>query len=150
MTEPNVVLTLRRKRDEIENAIAAYRGKLEEAERDLSAVAATLRLFELGDQREQFPAYADISRLWKRGEIVKVCRAALEAEGPLDTRELALRVLRAKGLDEGDAVLRKSVAYRIVQALGLAAKRGTTLTSEGKRKGVRVWIPLALLPPQIV
>lgn len=77
------------------------------AERDLSTVAATLRLFELGDQAEQFPACADISRFWKRGEIVKVFRAALEAEGPLDAREFALRVLRAKGLDEGDAVLRK-------------------------------------------
>ena len=138
MSEPNVVLTLRRKRDEIESVIAAYRDKIEAAERDLSAVAATLRLFELGDQPEQFPAYASIGRLWKRGEMVRVCRAALEAEGPLDTRELALRVLRAKGLDEGDAVLRKSVAFRIVQALGIAAKRGT-VASAGKRKGVRVW-----------
>ena len=64
----------------------------------MSAVAATLRLFELGDAPEVFPAYAAISWLWKRGEIVKVCQAALEAEGPLDTRELALRVLRAKAI----------------------------------------------------
>ena len=67
--ETQVVVTLRQKRDEIESVIAVYRKKLEAAERDLSAVAATLRLLELGDQREQFPACADISRLWKRGAL---------------------------------------------------------------------------------
>jgi len=138
MADPQVLSTLRRKRDEIESAIAVYRKKIDEAERDLSAVAATIRLFELNGEPQQFPAYADIGRLWKRGEIVAVCREALAKEGPLDTRELALRVIRAKELDEGDGVLRKTVAYRIVQALSIAAKRGT-ISDDGKRRGVRVW-----------
>ena len=56
--------------------------------------------------------------------MVTVCREALAAEGPLDTRELAVRVIRAKGLDEGDKVLRQTVAFRVVQALSIAAKRG--------------------------
>jgi hypothetical protein len=56
----------------------------------------------------------------------------------LDTRELALRVIRDKGLDEADKVMRESVAFRVVQALGIAAKRGA-IGSLGKRKGVRVW-----------
>jgi len=34
---------------------------------------------------------------------------------------LALRVIRAKELDEGDGVLRKTVAFRIGQALSIAA-----------------------------
>ena len=108
------------------------------AERDLSAVAATLRLFELGDQHEQFPAHLALGRFFRRGEILGVCKAALAADGPLDTRELALRVIRAKGLDEGDKVLRKTVAYRVVQALTMAAKRGK-VGDEGRSKGVRVW-----------
>jgi hypothetical protein len=45
------------------------------------------------------------------------CRQALEHEGPLDTRELAIRVMRSKGLDEADRLMRVSVAYRITQAL---------------------------------
>jgi hypothetical protein len=138
MADPHVLSTLRRKRDDIESAIATYRKKIDEAERDLSAVAATLRLFELNGEPQQFPAYADVGRLWKRGEIVTVCRDALAKEGPLDTRELALRVIRAKELDESDSVLRKTVAYRIVQALSIAAKRGR-ITGAGKRQGVRVW-----------
>jgi len=76
-----------------------------------------------------------------RGEIVTVCRAALEAEGPLDTRESALHVNRAKRLDEADNVLRKAVAFRIVQALSFAAKRGKIASEGGVRKGVRVWRP---------
>jgi hypothetical protein len=138
MTEPQVLSTLRRKRDEIENAIAAYRAKIEEAERDHAAIVATICLFETRDGSNAIKPWADLSRLWKRGEIVQVCRAALEAEGPLDTRELALRVIRAKGLDESDRLIRRAVAYRIVQALGIAAKRQKIVGME-LRKGVRVW-----------
>lgn len=138
MADPQIVSTLTRKRDEIEAAIATYEKQIEAAKRDLASVAATLRLFEINGEPQQFPAYASIGRLWKRGEMVKVAKAALEAEGPLDTRELALRVVRAKGLDEGDKVLRQSVSYRLIQCLSMGAKRGT-IGSLGKRKGVRIW-----------
>ncbi|MCW2283657.1 hypothetical protein M2323_001429 [Rhodoblastus acidophilus] len=138
MADPLAISILRRKRDEIESAIAAYEAKIEEAKRDLSAVNTTLRLFELNGEPEQFPVYVEVRHLFKRGEIVKLCRAALAEEGPLDNRELALRVVRAKGLDEGDKVLRKSVSFRIVQALSMAARRGT-VGDGGKRKGVRLW-----------
>ena len=138
MADPQIVTTLTRKRDEIEATIIAYEKRIADAKRDLAAVAATLRLFEMNGEPQQFPSYASIGRLWKRGEMVKACRVALEAEGPLDTRELALRVLKAKGLDEGDKVLRQAVAFRIVQALGMAAKRGA-IGNAGRRKGVRLW-----------
>ena len=140
MANPQILTTLRRKRDDIESAIATYEAKIEEARRDLASVAATIRLFEINGEARQFPVYADIGRLWKRGEMVTVCREALAKEGPLDTRELAVRVLRAKGMDEADKVLRHAVAFRIVQALEIAAKRGT-IGNGGKRKGVRVWHP---------
>ena len=80
----------------------------------------------------------DISRLWKRGEMFGVCKAALAKEGPLDTRELAVRVIAEKGLDGIDSVLRQSVAYRIVQMMTMNWKRGL-VGSSGKRKSVRVW-----------
>ena len=138
MAEPQVVNTLQSKRADIESAIAAYEKKIEAAKRDLSAVNATIRLFEIAGERQEFPAYMDISRLWKRGEMFQVCKAALAKEGPLDTRELAVRVVEAKGLDTGDTVLRQSVAYRIVQSMTLNTRRGAVGTT-GKRKGVRLW-----------
>ena len=64
--------------------------------------------------------------------------ASIKAEGPLDTRELAARVVKAKGLDETDTVLRSSIGYRVVQSLGIACKPGA-IGDGGRRKGIRVW-----------
>lgn len=138
MSDPNVLLTLRRRRDAINDAIKAYEDKLETARRDLAHIAATIRLFEIGDEPLQFPVYMDIGRLFRPREIGKLCHEALAIESPLDTRELALRVMRAKGMDESDKVLRSTVAHRVVQALSMRLKRGL-ITSEGKRDGVRLW-----------
>ena len=80
----------------------------------------------------------DIGRLFRPREIGKLCHAALALESPLDTRELALRVMRAKGMDESDKVLRSSVAHRVVQALSMQLKRGQ-IASAGKLGGVRLW-----------
>src|SRR6478672_10900042 len=118
MADPHIVSTLQRKRDDIENAIAAYQKKIEAAKRDLAHVNATLAMFAAPEGRTQFPVYMDTLRLFKRGEIVTICKAALKA-GPLDTRELALAVIKAKGMDAKDAVLRRSIAFRIVQALNM-------------------------------
>ena len=81
MAEPQIVSTLRRKRDDMQAAIEAYEAKIEAAKHDLAAVNATLRLFELSGETLQSPAYVDLGRLWKRGEIVTVCREALVPKG---------------------------------------------------------------------
>lgn len=138
MVDPQVVVTLQRKRDDIERVIVAYEKKIEAAKRDLAHVNATLAMFEAPEGRTQFPVYMDTLRLFKRGEIVTICKAAITKQGPLDTRELALAVLKAKGLDAKDTVLRRSIAFRIVQALRLQMKRRAVIALP-KRKGVRVW-----------
>lgn len=137
MADPQIVNTLRTKRDDIERVIAEYEKKIEAAKRDLAHVNATLAMFEAPEGRTQFPVYMDTLRLFKRGEIVAICKTALK-DGPMDTRELALAVIEAKGMDVKDAVLRRSIAFRIVQAMYLQAKRGKVGTLP-KRKGVRVW-----------
>ncbi len=117
MAESQTLVVLRRKRDEIERAIANYEKQLEAARRDLAHVNATLRMFESPEARTEFPVYVDTLRLFKRGELAAICK---------------------KGLDEGDSVLRQSIAYRIVQALRLQWKRGKVMSPE-KRDGVRLW-----------
>jgi len=64
--------------------------------------------------------------------------AAPKAEGPLDTRELAYRVMRAKGLDTGDSVLKQAVAHRIVRTLRMKARRND-IDGNYRRKGVCLW-----------
>lgn len=129
---------LRKKRDQIRDAVAAYEMRLREAQADLAHVNATLRLFEASGDPADFPSYVDLNRVLRRGETTSICMAALEAEGPLDTRELTLRVMRAKGLEEGDKVLAQALALRIVQTLRMRAKRGKVDGTE-RRKGVCVW-----------
>lgn len=42
---------------------------------------------------------------------------ALAAHGSLNIRQLALKVMAAKGLDTGDKLLAKAVAGRLIHAL---------------------------------
>jgi len=98
MGEPIVILALRKKRDRIEGAIASYERKIKEAQADLAHVTASLRLFELSGDPREFPAYIDLNRILRRGETTRLCIDSLQAEGPLDTRQLAQRVMAAKGL----------------------------------------------------
>jgi hypothetical protein len=51
------------------------------------------------------------------------------------TRELTQRVMVAKGLNDGDKVLARSIALRIVQTLRL---KRTKLDGKEKRKGVSI------------
>lgn len=136
----HVVSTLTAKRNEIETHIKALRAQLAVAERDLSSVTAVLALYELTPATElRFPAYAHLNRLFVYGEMFKLCKQALEEAGkPLTTREIALAVIRAKGWDDTDVMLRKAVAYRLIQSLGRAANQGR-IKDAGKVKGVRLW-----------
>lgn len=139
MTDPQIVTTLRSKRDHIESYIRALEKKIEEARHDLAHVNATLRLFELDGGQGDVPVYMGTRRIFKYGEIFEICSMALvDAPSGLDTRELALTVIKAKGLDESDPVLRKTVAHSIVDVLLQRMRRGK-IASSGKRKGVRVW-----------
>jgi len=138
MAEPQIVNTLRSKRDELERIIVSYEMAATAARRDLAHVNATLEMFERDGALTAYPSRMSIVRMFKRGEIFRLCNAALaEAQG-LDTRELALAVIRAKGINENDTVLRKAIGFRIVQVMLRQEARGH-VAAAGKRRGVMVW-----------
>jgi len=136
--EIRTVTTLKSKRHKIIASIANYERALEQARADLSHVNACIAMFEVSGEPGDVTPYIDLHRLFKRGEVIAICKDALAREGELDTRQLAHRVMIAKGLDTGDKVLSRSLCIRIVQALRMQAKRGK-VTALDKRKGVRVW-----------
>lgn len=136
--EKLIPLGLQRKRDEICGVIAPYERLIREAQQDLAHVNAALRLFEATGEAADLPPYVDLNRVLKRGETTKICMDALAAEGPLDTRQLALRVIRAKGLSESDKVLAQTVALCVVQTLRMRARRNK-VDCITKTKGVCVW-----------
>ena len=163
MGTPTSIFQLRRKRNDIRDAIASYEIKLREARADLAAVLSTLRLFEVTGDPADLTPYMDLNRLFRRGETTELCIAALQEEGELDTRELTARVMAAKGLDASDKVLFQAIALRVVQTLRIRALRGKLIDGSKRRRGVCVWrltsadgaannlstgaTPDALLPP---
>ncbi len=138
MGEPLSISILRKKRDQVRTMVAAYEAKLKEAQVDLAHINATLRLFEAAGEPSDFPAYVDLNRVFRRGETTRICLEALRNEGPLDTREIGLRVLRAKGIDETDVILRNGVNFRVIHALTRSEKRGL-IVKIGKSKRAFVW-----------
>jgi len=71
--------------------------------------------------------------------------AVAASGGPLTARERAMAIIRAKGWDEQDKVLRSAICYRLIQALNMQAKRGN-VARLGKQRGVIVWTLSAALP----
>ncbi len=123
MAEIRTVTTLRSKRSGIIASIANYEKKLVQARADLAHITATITIFEASGDLEEIPPYVDIHRCFKRGEAIALCKEAL-THGQLNTRQLALRVMAAKGLDTGDKVLAKAVAARLIHALRQQCRRG--------------------------
>lgn len=136
MREVRTVTTLTSKREELERAIVGYERALEKARADLSHVIACIAMFD--NEATDAPRYADVHRLFRRGEMMRLAKAELAKGEALDTREIATRVMATKGFDTTDNVLRKAVSFRLVQALSMQCKRGR-VGDAGKRRGVRLW-----------
>lgn len=139
MSDPQIVVTLRTKRADLERQLQAIEAQADATRIALSHVSAVIALYEAGDEPQAFPAHMNLSRLFRRGDLWKLAKAALEAAGsPQTTRELATYVIAAKGWNGEDRPLRTAVTYRLVQALTMQAKRGK-VASPGKQAGVKVW-----------
>ncbi len=140
MADSQTVIQLKAKQAELQDVIVYLEGKLQEARNDLIHVNAVLRLFEIGsDPKLQFPAHINLSRMFGQGELMALALASLKTRGgEVTTREIAADVVKAKGWDESDRVLRSSVAHRLVHALTKARTR-RTVRSPGYLLGVRVW-----------
>ena len=84
-------------------------------------------------------AYAGAAKAMKRTEMFSLCKAALEAAGmSLDTRELALHVITARGWSVDDRRLRITVAHRLTTMLARYSRMGQ-VRNEGLRNAVTLW-----------
>jgi hypothetical protein len=79
----------------------------------------------------------DVHRLFKRGEQTRLCLAAL-VDGPLTTRQLALYVMKAKGLNQADKVLAKSIGGRLTHAMRMLKRQGRVIAT-GRVKAALIW-----------
>ena len=145
MTEIRTVTTLLSKREEIQASIKLYERRMLQARADLAHINACIAIFEASGDGEDLSSYVDTHQLFARGEIITLCKEAL-ANGPKSTKELALYVMGAKGLDVGDKVLAHAMASRMIHALRQQWRRGL-LIGDRKIHGARVWELPANPPP---
>jgi len=137
MIESRTAETLRNKRGEIARSIDSYEKKLAQARADLAHIDAAIAIFATGGDALAVTPYVDIHRLFKRGEMVAICRDAMKT-GPKNTRELSALILEAKGLDAGDRVLAKAISYKLIHALRIQARTGK-MVGVGRYKAARIW-----------
>jgi hypothetical protein len=97
MADAVVIQMLKQKRAEISGVIAAYLVKIAQAKHDLAHINASICLFEGGEQERA--QYIVSHGFFKKGEIADICVRLLKADGELDTRQLAERVMCERQLD---------------------------------------------------
>jgi hypothetical protein len=137
MAEIRTVTTLRRKRDEISRSIRLYEKQLAQAHSDLAHVTAAIRIFEVSSKPADMARYVDTYRLFKRGEPLANCAAAL-AKGLHDTRKLALAMMAARSMDRADTVLAKG-PDEPAHSLGTDAGTARAGAPGGEAEAVTVW-----------
>jgi hypothetical protein len=137
MIESRTAETLRNKRSEIARSIDDYEKRLAQARADLAHIDAAIAIFATSGDALAVTPYVDIHRLFKRGEMVAICRGALKT-GPKNTRELSALILEAKGLNAGDRVLAKAISYKLIHALRIQARMGK-IVGLGRHKAARIW-----------
>jgi hypothetical protein len=130
-----ILNTLNSKRREIEAHIGKLEADLAQARRDLSAVLACIVVFS-GDAPVP-KSYMNLSKLFPRHELPKLCKTALEA-GPRSTREIAVHIMSVRELDLSDRHLRKAVAYKVVQVMR-RWERQKVVSRAGRAENAVVW-----------
>ena len=137
MSESLLSENLADKRKQIQAYIGSLEADLEQARRDLSAIAATERVFQA--RGPNVTAYMHPAHVFPRHELPKLAKAALEATPDgMSTVQVAAHVIAAKGLAKDDRHLRKAIGYKLVQLLRQWEKK-KKVERVGKVGTVIVW-----------
>ena len=89
------------------------------------------------DEPHALRVYVDLKRVFRYGEIARLCIAELAA-GERTTRELAAALMAAKGLDTRDRALAKTICLSVIQSMR-SCERRHKVRCVGKRRTVCVW-----------
>ena len=128
MADPHVISSLEDKAHELRQAIISHEERLERTRQELAVVTATIAIFERGGIGQNRPAH--VRNLFKRGEVLAICRAALAAEATMTTRDLAVACLAAREFDYEDAVLLRAMVGLLSNTLKKAVRRGEMIRTD--------------------
>jgi len=138
MAKSRTVESLEVKRAQIAEVVAAYEAKLAQAKTDLAHITAAIAIFEATGDRKAATAYVNFARIWKQRELLTLCLSFLESDGPLSTRELAVRAVKASNMDAADTMLTKTVTNKVVYVMRAQEKR-RAVQRAGMKDGVCLW-----------
>ena len=123
---PNVLHALTRKRAELSGKIEHNQLALRQLIAEMDHIDATIRIFhpDIDIGRIKPTPVPPRHRAFK-GEVTRVCFDALrEAKEPLTSRDIALRLMRERGLHPDDKELSVIMVKRVVACLGVQRKKG--------------------------
>ena len=142
MGDTYAITALVRKRAELAGEIEAAERRIDGLRSDLIHLDATLRLFAPDEIPEAIPAkHPRPARpdWFGRGELSRRIFDVLRgSETPLCAREIALRIVQAKGLDPDDKVTVAAFTKRVNQALRRLRADGRVRGEPGPGQSV-VW-----------
>lgn len=128
------------KRAEIAGRITQVRATLRQLITDLDHVDAAIRIFDPGFNIEGIKpkAPAALFAVSFRGEFVRLILDMMrEAQGPVTTKEIALHVMRGRGLNTADAALLALFTRRTRALLYHYRDRGMIRGVQGNEPGRR-------------
>ena len=125
MADPLILSTLEDKLHELRASIVTYEERLEQARQELAVMTAALTIFARDGGRITDTRPATVRNLFKRGEVITICRKALaNAPEGLTTRDLGIACLVARGFNQDDPVLLRAMVGLLSNTLKKAVRRG--------------------------
>lgn len=133
-----VITGLLRKRQAIADELELAQGTVRKLIQDIDAVDVTIKLFQpdapIGIVRVR-PTPRRHAAF--RGESSRLILNTLrEADGPMTTRDIVLKVMEARGLNAADRVLHEAIRLRVSASLLGLRDRGSLKSGDGKGAGV--------------
>ena len=127
------------KRSQVVQTLRDAEYALADAQADVDAIDRALKLVGFKDDPRPYMPKRKNRRIFKKGEMLSGAYAVLrEADGPLSSREICLKLLSDKGLDALDKKTVNQVTSRVYKAL-LREKEAGLLHSNRDAKHRLMW-----------
>ena len=106
------------KRSQVVQTLRDAEYALADAQADVDALDRALKLMGFKDDPRPYMPKRKNRRIFKKGEMLSGAYAVLrEADGPLSSREICLKLLSDKGFDLSDKKIVNQVTSRVYKAL---------------------------------
>ena len=126
------------KRSHVVAELKAAQDAMAEAQADIAALDHSLKLMGFGDDPKPYMPCRKNRRIFKKGEMLRGAYDLLrQADGPLSSREICLKLLSDRGFDLSDKKTVNQVTSRVYKAL-LKEQESGRISGQQDRQ-VMVW-----------